>query len=142
MTRAQKEILDRFNDEELHLGDFFSAQKEDLICYMTFNNAKQFLKEDFVKKVDNGKEKWKKYSNPKKEILDYLDFAYMKAEDERGLSACRSLLHLKTWIWLEDKEFYDKIIDEIENYYDYGLPVLKKISKHYGHIQKPYVWKE
>ena len=132
VVRTQEEILKRFES----VDDLFGTQKGDLICYMSFENAKQFLKEDYVKEVESGQKEWNISISPKERILDYLEFAYSKAENQRGLSASRSMLHFKTWIWLDDKKFYDEIIYDIENYTNYGLSVLDKISKHYGFKRK------
>lgn len=129
--RTQEEILARFEKSD----DFFGTQKGDLLSYMEFEFAKPYLKEDYVKKVESGEEKWEVSTDPKKEILEYLDFAYEKAEDERGLSAGRSMLHFKTWIWLDDEKFYNKVIDLIDNYTNYGIPALDKISEHYGYVR-------
>lgn len=129
MIRTQEEIKQRLKE----VDDMFGTQKADLIFYLEFGDAKPFLKDEFVKKVNEGTKEWVKETNPKKEILDYLEFAYEKAENGRGLSAARSMMHFKTWIWLDDKEFYADIVDEIDNYYAYGIPVLDKISSHYGY---------
>jgi len=126
--RTQEEIKRRFEE----VDDLFGTQKIDLIGFMDFENAKPFLSKEYVEK---GEEKWIKKDNPKKEILGYLNFAYEKAKNKRGLSAMRSLLHFKTWIWLDDDEFYNEIIDSIENYTNYGIPVLNKIAKHYGFVR-------
>lgn len=127
MIRTQEQIMERFNEVE----DLFGTQQSDLISYMTFENAKPYLKEEYVKQVEEGKEKWKQSTDPKEEILDYLEFAYSKAESERGLSAGRSMLHFKTWIWLESEDFYNEVIDLIDNYTSYGLLALDMISEHY-----------
>lgn len=127
MIRTQEEIKERFDKAD----DLFGTQQGDLISYMTFENAKPYLKEEYVKQVESGEEKWEQSTDPKKEILEYLDFAYEKAEGERGLSAGRSMLHFKTWIWLESEEFYSEVIDLIDNYTSYGIPALDKISEHY-----------
>ena len=129
--KNQEEIIKRFNESE----DLFGTQQNDLIKFMTFENAKEFLTEEFVLKVENGEEKWEMKTEPKKEILKYLDFAYDKAECQRGLSAARSMLHFKTWIWLDDEDFYNEIIYHIENYTNYGIPTLDMISKRYGFVR-------
>jgi len=128
--RTQQEILERFENA----SDIFGTQKGDLLSYMSFENAKPYLKEDYVKQVEAGEEVWKVSIDPEKEILDYLPFAYEKAEGERGLSAARSMLHFKTWIWLDDEDFYNEVIDLIDNYTNYGIPALDKISRHYGYV--------
>jgi hypothetical protein len=45
------------------------------------------------------------------------------------------MLHFKTWIWLDDADFYNEVIDLIDNYTEYGIPALDKISKHYGFVK-------
>lgn len=127
--RTQEEILNRFENAD----DFFGTQKSDLLSYMDFETAKPFLKDEYVNKIENGIEIWETAPNPKKQILEYLDFAYDKAEGERGLSAGRSMLHFKTWIWLDDDAFYEEVIDLLDNYTDYGIPALDMISEHYGY---------
>ena len=129
--RTQEEIMSRFEKAD----DLFGTQKGDLIDYMTFENAKPHLQEEYLAKVESGEEKWDIKTDPKKEILEYLDFAYDKAEGERGLSAGRSMLHFRTWIWLEDEKFYNEVINLIDNYTNYGIPALNKISKHYGYAR-------
>lgn len=125
--RTQKEIKERFDQAD----DMFGTQKGDLISYMDFEVAKEYLKQDYVKQVESGDEVWVKSEDPKKEILGYLSFAYDKAEGERGISAGRSMLHFKTWVWLESEEFYNEVIDLIDNYTSYGIPALDEISNHY-----------
>jgi len=130
--RTQEEILERIKS----VDDFFGTQKSDLINYLDFENAKEFLLEDFVKDVESGKKVWSPNTDPKKEILEYLEFAYDKAYGERGLSAGRSMAHFRTWIWLDDDKFYNQVVGLIENYTNYGLPALDKISEHYGYVQQ------
>ena len=131
MKRTQEEILNRLRNSD----DFFGTQQGDLLEYLEFEHAKEFLKPEYVEKVESGEEKWEVRADPKKEILEYLDFAYEKAEGQRGLSAGRSMLHFKSWIWLDDEDFYEKVIDKIDNYSDYGIPALDEISKHYGYVK-------
>lgn len=131
--RTQEEILERFKTAD----DMFDTQRGDIIAYMEFENVKPFLKEEYVRKVESGEETWTVASvtDAKEKILDYLDFAYDKAKNQRGLSAARSMEHFKTWIWLEDETFYNEIFPLLENYTDYGIPALDKIAEHYGYIK-------
>lgn len=131
--RTQKEILKRFKE----VDDLFSTQKQDLVHFMTFATAKPFLRPENVKEIEKDvPNKWKINTNPKKTILNYLSFAYDKAENQRGLSTARSMLHFKTWIWMDDPEFYEEIEHSIEHYTNYGNPVLDKIAKHYTYKPK------
>lgn len=140
IMRTQEEILARLKESESE--DIFGVQINDMVSYLTFENAKPLLKPEYVAKVEAGEEKWEQRTDARAEILEYLAFAYMKAEDERGLSAARSLLHFKTWIWLDDPAFYEEIIPMIESYTRYGIPTLDRIAKHYDWVRVPYVYKE
>ena len=127
--RTQEEILERFKE----VDDLFGVQKIDLISYMEFEYAKPYLKDEYVNKVETGEEEWNPSTDPKEDIVNYLDFAYDKAKNKRGLSAGRNMLHFKTWIWLDDDKFYNEIIDSINNYTNYGIPTLNKISEYYNY---------
>ncbi|MCK5217842.1 MAG: hypothetical protein KAJ93_08635 [Methanosarcinales archaeon] len=129
MLRTIQEIKERFEKAD----DFMGIQKTDLISFMDYETAKPHLKKEYVEKVDLKEEKWIPETDSKINILDYLDFAYKKAENERGLSASRSMLHFKTWIWLDNDDFYNEIIGLIDNYDSYGIPALDKISEFYGY---------
>ena len=130
--KTQEEILERFNQ----VDDIFRTQKSDLIDFMSFDVAKPYLQPDYVSQVEAGEQEWKSEIDSKSQILDYLPFAYDKAESEGWLSAARSMLHFKTWIWLDDEDFYNEVSDLIDNYTDYGIPALNKISTHYGYKKK------
>lgn len=129
-TRSQEEIRKRFDETK----DLLNVQKKDLLEFMEFETVKDLLNEEYVKQVEAGEKKWE-IENPKEKILDYLPFAYEKAENERGISAGRSMLHFKTWIWLDDPSFYDDILPMLENYSNYGLPTLKRIADKYGYTR-------
>lgn len=133
MIRNQQEIMDRFNSEESK--DLFGTQMTDLLGFMDYENVKPHLIKEFIEKVEKGEEVWTPKTDAKKEILNYLDFAYEKAENQRGLSAGRSMLHFKTWIWLDDDKFYNEILPLIDNYTNYGIPALDKIAAHYGYTK-------
>lgn len=126
--KTQEQILERLNN----VDDFMGIQKSDLIDFMDFENAKEFLKEDYVSDVESGTKKWEAETDARSKIIDYLPFAFGKAYGQRGISAGRSLLHFKTWIWLDDEDFYSKMSGGFENYSNYGLSQLIKIAKHYG----------
>jgi hypothetical protein len=57
--------------------------------------------------------------------VDYMDFALGKANNQRGISAYRSLCHYAAWLWLclEDAD-YAAFDESWEHYTDYGLPQL------------------
>ena len=133
--RTQQQILERFRSENDPLG----IQKQDLLYFMDFETAKSvsgLLDEDFVQRIESGKQQWEMLIDPKKQILNYLGFAYDKAYSKRAMSVERSLLHFRTWVWLDDPEFYESIISLVDNHTDYGIPALDAIAEHYGY-EKP-----
>lgn len=67
------------------------------------------------------------HENVVKEMKEYIDFAYKKAETERGISASRTMWKFGHWLWiLEDDEI------DCHNYTCYGIPQLNAISEKYG----------
>lgn len=128
--RTQQQILDRYNS----VKDLMGIQQTDLLDLMDFETVKPYLKPEYISSVEEGKEKFEFTTDLKKTILEYLPFAYEKAEGGRGISAERSLLHFKTWIWFDDPDFYEKIESSLTHYTNYGLSVLDKISEKYGYV--------
>lgn len=136
MIRTQEEILEKF----LEVDDVFNTQKADLSNFLQLETCRHLLDPVAVEKIDKGENKWTLYTDAKPLILDYLPFAYNKARNRRGLSAARSLLHMKAWIWLDDEEFYQEICklvreDESKESDDYGINILDKISEKYGYVE-------
>jgi hypothetical protein len=122
--RTPEEIIAHI--EKTQKDDLFGFETGDLVVRLSFADAKRFLKPE-AKEED-----WKQHPTDdesiKNEIKAYLPFAYEKATGHRGLSAGRSLSHMRAWAWLlgdQDKFNWD-------NYENYGCPVLKQIAEYYG----------
>ena len=127
MNKTQQEILNRM--KEVEKDDFFGHQRRDLLSYLDFENAKPFLKEG-VTASD-----WEIESRTPKEVMvDYMPFAWEKANDKRVRSASRSMEHYMTWLWLDGDETLYKTLDDYEFY---GKPQLIEICKYLGvdHLQ-------
>jgi hypothetical protein len=128
--RTPQEIVDRI--KKVQPDDMFGFQLGDLLPYLPWEQAKEFLNEEGKKEFEGGK--WK-YEEPTKEnitkvVREYMEFALGKAENHRGLSAGRSIEHFKAWIWLLGDEDYGAINwDEYENY---GAPILRQVCERYG----------
>ena len=118
-------------------NDVFGLAFNDLVEALPFADAKGYLKDEFLMK-DSAEAEWessriKTDDDVKARMLDYLPFAWEKAEDQRGLSADRSIRHFAAWAWLIDNEFYEKIEDMYNNnYFPYGEPILAYISEKLG----------
>ena len=134
ITEIKNKIKEGFSN------DFFGFGVSDLIDTLPFEDAKEYLKEEFVAK-ENASEEWestrlKSDEDVKEKMLDYLPFAWGKAEDERGLSADRSIQHFTAWAWLIDDEFSNEIENMYNtNYAPYGEPILGFISEKLGYTR-------
>ena len=121
--RTDDEILARI--EEVKADDFMGWQTADLIVRLPFEKAKPYLKP----KVKA--EEWKISPRDRDallaEMLDYMPFAWEKANEERGLSAGRSMDHYSAWTWLAGDDLGD-----LREYNHYGKDNLCRICKHYG----------
>lgn len=119
--RTQEEIVSRINGLK---NDFFGFETSDLVNFLTFENAKPWLKEDV------GPEKFKTETMTPKEVMaDYMEFAWEKANDKRGLSAARSMIHYHTWLWLDGNE---ELSREMLEYNCYGKENLIKVCQYLG----------
>ena len=128
-TKTQQQIVNRIN--AIRSDDYFGWHTNDLVLHLKYEHAKQFLDDDVtaVQWADLMEKR-----SPKELIADYMEFAWDKANNCRGISAGRSLEHMKAWVWLDGQ---DDLLNIIEADYDhYGKPHLVAICEHYG-----YDWK-
>jgi len=128
--RTNQEIINRI--KAIQPDDLFGFQIDDLLRFLPFEDAKQFLSDEGVKEFANGK--WNQEPLTREGVIkimkEYMDFALGKASDHRGLSAGRSVEHYKAWVWLLGDEDYGAI--NWENYPNYGAPILRQICEKYG----------
>ncbi len=114
--KTDQEILARI--EEVADKDWMGTQRGDLVVRLPYDLAKQYLRDDANMDADKWNTAVKELQAPMDLIKDYLEFAWDKANNCRGLSAGRSLEHILTWLWLEG---YDKLVKEhFETYDMYG----------------------
>lgn len=64
----------------------------------------------------------------RKAAKSYLDFAFEKAMDHRGISASRSVMKLREWMWLLGLDEVVAFCDDDNNYTNYGVPILKRVA--------------
>jgi len=125
LMKSQSEILERI--KKVEKDDFFGVERGNLIAYLEFENAKEFLEDGVTK------EKWNKNkSDPVEDLKKYMPFAWEKANDHRGLSSGRSLSHMRGWLWLDGQDDLVDFLNDESNYAPYGKPVLSKICAHYS----------
>jgi hypothetical protein len=120
--RTPEEILARI--EQIKADDFFGFQTTDLVSFLPYESALPFL-QDGVTEAD-----WKPRTDPVQQIKDYAEFAWDKANNRRGLSASRSVEHMKAWLWLDGKDELAERMDSVYEYY--GKPCLVLVCREYG----------
>jgi hypothetical protein len=130
-VKTEAEILARI--EAVKKDDWLGTMLSDLVHYLPYNAAKPFLKEGITE------EQWAKSISdvlpPIEAIKDYLPFAWDKANNQRGISAGRSIDHIRTWLWLAG---YGTLVDtEFKEYEYYGKRLLVIAS-----IISGFDWKE
>ena len=59
------------------------------------------------------------------QCIEYMPFAWEKANNCRGISAWRSLAHYKAWLWMLGQDEFD----DMDDYEYYGKPHLERICK-------------
>lgn len=123
MKRTQDEIVERIRNRKA--SDFFGFESGEYVDYLDYAYAKEFLKDDTSQ--EQWKEAQKVVKSPEDTIKDYMSFAWEKANNCRGISASRSILHMIAWLWLDGKDW-----PEIEDYAYYGKPQLVRICEEYG----------
>ncbi len=126
--RTQEEIVKRF--EERKSKDLLCFEVNEYIPYLDYEHAKPYLNKKSVYE-----EEWKPFLFDEiiERMKEYMPFAWRKANDCRGISANRSVMHYIAWIWLSgDSTFATEIDHQLEyDYYHYGKPILVQICNHY-----------
>ena len=126
--RTDEEIIARI--EKIRDRDFLGFEREDLIIRLPFDKAKQFLEPEA--KEDEWEERPRDRNALLKQMEKYMPFAWEKANNGRGISACRSMSHYSSWTWLAGDDLGD-----LTDYQNYGKDNLVSICEHYGwdHVQ-------
>lgn len=124
--RAQEQIAER----AVKADGFLNFSREVLIPLLDFDHAKPFLKPEATA------EKWKPVTQEESlaEMREYMDFAWGKAQDHRGISAGRSVQKMTEWTWIHGTDEQVAEIERMsdEQYAQYGAPVLKRVCEMFG----------
>jgi hypothetical protein len=126
IMRTQEEIVARIKVRRNI--DFLGLETLFYYPYLDYIHAKEFINPEVTKDIWN---KDMEESISSKQIEDYMPFAWDKANNCRGLSAHRSIMHFIAWVWLDgdDSGWLEK--DYNDNYEYYGKPQLVKICEKY-----------
>ncbi len=128
--KTQEEIVARI--EEVKPCDWMGTQFDALIVYLDVQHLRPFLKKDMDPVSLAG---WEPPDLTRegviKDTLEYLDFAFEKAINHRGISASRSVEHMQAYLWLLGDNDLLAYAENEKNYTCYGVPILKAISEKY-----------
>lgn len=127
VTRTQGQIVARI--EEIAEEDAFGWSRELLIDYLDFEHAKPWLNED----VTAGQWEAAQTKHGSLEVLarGYLAFAIDKINDERGISASRSVDKLTHMAWLAGRDDIVTAMDAA-GYEPYGEPKVQAFADGMG----------
>ena len=124
-----------FNGED----DFFGFSKEVAFRFLSFEDVKNHLSKEYLEKIEKGEAKYVQVTDVMEGVQDFLDymvFAWMKARDERGLSAVRSLYKLSAWMKILSRPDVADILLDDSLSASYGKPALRKVCDVLG-IEAP-----
>jgi hypothetical protein len=128
--KSQEEILARYKERAQE--DFLGFEVHEYVRALHFEHAKPYLKEGTTP------EEWPVDFKTTEDVLErmrtYVDFAYEKIDNERGISANRTIMHYIAWLWLAgNHELGERVEKEFDtNYHDYGKDIMDMICAQYG----------
>jgi len=123
VVRTQDEIVARLRTEKER--DPLGLARGDLLVCLDYAHAKEFLKPEVTEA--EWAEDTKDVKPVREQMIDYVPFAWQKANDCRGLSASRSMNHFTNWLWLIGADLGD-----LMDYQYYGKDKLVAICKYLG----------
>jgi hypothetical protein len=126
LCRSQEEIVARMKRDD---ADFLGFGREVLVDYLSRESAATFLHGEPVP------DDWRCVTDTTEaaqDFLDYMVFAWMKAQDQRGISASRSILKLGEWLWLLGRDDLAELANSSALYNPYGAPALVAVCEQMG----------
>lgn len=128
VTRSQDDIFARAQAAD----DMFGWAHEVLLPYLDFEHAKPILNDGVTA------DEWARYANDPAQIgeaaREYHLFALGKIEDERGISAERSVIKLREFAWLMGLDDVVAAMDAA-GYAPYGAPKVAAFAAGLGFTQ-------
>jgi hypothetical protein len=141
VMRKQEEIAEKCKTfGESLIG---SMVVSDLLVYLDFEHAKEFLKEGITAADWNGDGDedaiGRQYTreNVLKEMADYVCFAFEKMDGQRGISSARAIAHYQCWLFLlgEEDEHAARLIELAEYVDGYGQGFMHEVCDAYGFVK-------
>ena len=126
--RTQDELVERYNARKPH--DPLGFEVHQYIRFMDYEHAKEFLKPEV--KPDDWDNDRVDPANIRDIMIDYMAFAWDKANNARGISAGRSMMHYQAWLWIEGSDEAVALAESLETYDNYGKPELREICQFLG----------
>ncbi len=120
--KTQQEIADRI--AERRERDILGFETGELIPFLDYSHARPFLKEGVTEPEWAESQTTLTVESVRQQMVDYMEFAWSKANNFRGISASRSLQHYQAWLWLLGEE---ALASDLEDYEFYGKDELVKI---------------
>lgn len=126
--KTQDEIVARLRARQA--DDLFGFEIDEYVRALDYEHARPFLKPDV--KPEDWKPDLLDDAAVRAQIRNYAAFAWRKANDRRGNSANRSILHYIAWIWLIDEALAEQIDHRYKTSYAYyGKDILVSICEHF-----------
>jgi hypothetical protein len=115
-------------------NDLFRFEVGELIPYMDYEDCKDLIKPEVTCEQWNQMRLVHSREALIKVMLEYMPFAWEKANGCRGISANRSVMHYIGWTWLAGEGELSQTIDRVYNaeYQHYGKEILVLICEHFG----------
>lgn len=135
LIRTPAETVERMGElAEDPCADLHGVERSRLLESLPFEDAQKFLKAGTSTAEKWEVERTKNRASVIGQIRGYLNFAWEKANQCRGLSAQRSLSHFKGLLWLLGPECDElrEWIGSPHHYQWYGKPALVQISELVG----------
>lgn len=127
--RTDAEIVARI--EARREDDILGFEWPYYLMRLPYELAVPYLKPEAL---EESAKKWQQvprdHDSIRAEAIDYMAFAFDKANNCRGISAGRSISHYVAWLWLLGEDSWgDKLFDEYEWY---GKDLLVRLCKFFG----------
>jgi hypothetical protein len=131
--RKQEEIIQRMQHLiDGTIPDLFGVQVHDTVVFLTFDNAVEFLVDEVTEEHWNSTVHKGTDEKVKDAMLEYMPFAWEKANNCRGLSVSRTMDHYIAWLWLLGSETVLNAVGDLTNYEYYGKDNLVLICDYFN----------